>query len=174
MLTTACGSTDTELGGEIYLMLQALRASAEDRCTDYDRGDYPYSQALEQQIVSRMGGLIYAPYTGTHFASTDDTEIEHMVALSEAHDSGMCAASASRRRELASELANLTLASPAVNREKSGRDVAEWTPPLNQCWFAASTIAVRHEYGLTVDQRERDALETILRGCDDLTMEVRR
>ena len=75
-----------------------------------------------------------------------------------------------RRRAFASDLGNLTLASPAVNREKGGKDVAEWTPRLNQCWFAASTIEVRHEYDLTVDQRERAALETILRGCDDFSM----
>ena len=40
-----------------------------------------------------MRGRIYGPYTGTHFDSRRQTDIEHMVAASEAHDSGLCSAS---------------------------------------------------------------------------------
>ena len=69
-----------------------------------------------------MGGIIYGPYTGTWFASTSETDIEHIVARSEAHDSGLCAADAATRRRFASDILNLTLASPSVNRsQKSGK-----------------------------------------------------
>ena len=102
IVLSACGSTGVpDPQGEVYLKLQELRVSAEARCSEYDRGDYRYPQELEQQIVARMGGRLYAPYTGTTYTSTDETQIEHMVALSEAHDSGLCAASAGRRRGFA-------------------------------------------------------------------------
>ena len=55
---------------------------------ELDSDSYPYSQSVEPQIVARMGGRIYGPYTGTTFSSTCDTDIEHIVAKSEAHDSG--------------------------------------------------------------------------------------
>ena len=42
------------------------------------------------KIVAAQGG-VYGPYTGTWFESTDQTNIEHTVARSEAHDSGLCA-----------------------------------------------------------------------------------
>ena len=44
-----------------------------------------------------MGGRIYGPYTGRYFTSARQTDIEHMVATSEVHDSGLYAASAATR-----------------------------------------------------------------------------
>ena len=98
---------------------------------------------------------MYGPYTGRWFASPRDTDIEHIVARSEAHDSGLCAADAASQRRVASDLLNLTLASPAVNRtHKNDKDAAAWLPDLNQCWFADRVVAVRRKFGLTIDPRE--------------------
>ena len=145
--------------------------SAEHRCAPYAAGNYPYAQSVEPQIVAQQGGNIYGPYTGTWFASTAETDIEHIVARSEAHDSGLCAADADRRRAFASDLVNLTLASPAVNRhQKSGKDAAEWMPGLNQCWFANQVLQARLAYGLTIDQVEAAALERVLSGCSSTEM----
>ena len=122
-----------------------------------------------------MGGIVYGPYTGTLFDNTSQTDIEHIVARSEAHDSGLCAADASTKHRFASDLRNLTLASPGVNRsQKSGKDAAEWLPDLNRCWFAGRVVDVRQRYGLTVDHRERDVLEGILSNCASTTMLVQQ
>ena len=105
----------------------------ENRCSPYDPDDYPYPRSIEPRIAEELGG-IYGPYSGTWFASIRDTDIEHIVARSEAHDSGLCAASPTTRAEFASDLLNLTLASPSVNRhQKVAKDVAEWLPDLNRC-----------------------------------------
>ena len=113
-----------------------------------------------------MGGIIYGPYTGTWFDSTSQTDIEHIVARSEAHDSGLRAVDAATKRRFSSDLLNLTLASPAVNRsQKSAKDAAEWLPGLNQCWFANRVVEVRQRYELTVDQRERNVLEGVLQAA---------
>ena len=105
--------------------------------------DYQYSPSVEPRIVAAQGG-IYGPYTGTWFACTKQTDIEHIVARSEAHDNGLCAASAATRKKFASDLLNLTLASPSVNRhQKSDKDIAEWLPDLNQCWYVDRTLQVR-------------------------------
>ena len=39
---------------------------------------------------------------------------------------------------------------------------ADWLPDLNRCWFAATIVAVRQEYGLTIDRREADVLDAVL------------
>ena len=79
--------------------------------------------------MESMGGIIYSPYNGQYFESTKATDIEHIVARSEAHDSGLCGASADVRSAFAKDVLNLTLASPAVNRhQKSDNDAAEWLP----------------------------------------------
>ena len=116
---------------------------------------------------------MYGPYTGRWFASPRDTDIEHIVARSEAHDSGLCAADAASQRRFASDLLNLTLASPAVNRtHKNDKDAAEWLPDLNQCWFADRVVAVRRKFGLTIDPHEAAALDRVLVGCRSTAMLV--
>ncbi|MCY4505590.1 MAG: hypothetical protein OXG35_01315, partial [Acidobacteria bacterium] len=45
---------------------------------------------------------------------------------------------------------------------KSDRDAGEWTPARHGAWFAERVIAVKLEYELSVDPRERDALEALL------------
>ena len=152
---------------------RGLTLAPEVRCSPYDSDDYPYSQSVENRIVEAMNGLIYGPYTGTHFEDTRQTDIEHIVARSEAHDSGLCAADAENKKRFSSDLLNLTLASPEVNRhQKSGKDAAEWLPDLNQCWFADRVVQVRQEYELTIDETEAAALENVLSGCSSVDMVI--
>ena len=157
---------------------RGLVVAPEHRCASYDRGDYPYSQSVEAEIVASMGGRIYGPYTGRHYRTFRDTDVEHIVAVSEAHDSGLCAAGPTVRRRFASDLLNLTLAAPEVNRCGTGGkcafDPAEWLPPINRCWFAARVVAVKRKYALTVDRREAAALERLLSGCVSPRMLVTR
>ena len=150
---------------------RGLTVTPEYRCSPYRSDDYHYPQSVEPQIVRAMGGRIYGPYTGRDFESTRQTDIEHIVARSEAHDSGLCAADAATRLRFASDLDNLTLASPSVNRNhKKAYDAAEWLPAKNVCWFAGRVVAVKREYGLTVDRREAEALELALSGCESTAM----
>ena len=151
---------------------RGLTVAPEHRCAPYDkRRDYPYPQSVEHDIVRALGA-VYGPYTGTCFESTRETDIEHVVAASEAHDSGLCAADAETKAQFSRDLRNLTLASPQVNRhEKSGKDASEWVPYRNRCWFAGRVVEVRRAYGLTIDRREVQALERILSACDSMALE---
>ena len=67
---------------------------------------------------------------GTRLDSLADSDIEHVVALSAAHDSGLCAASLAERARFARDLLdNFALATPRLNRhEKVARDAADWLP----------------------------------------------
>lgn len=107
---------------------RGLKVEPERRCSPYDPDDYRYSQSVEDRIIADYGG-VYGPYTGRWFSSQRETDIEHMVARSEAHDSGLCAADLATRHRFANDLLNLTLASPSVNRgQKIARDASEWMP----------------------------------------------
>ena len=144
----------------------------EARCSPYDSDDYRYRQSVEDRIIRDLGG-VYGPYTGRWFSSERDTDIEHIVARSEAHDSGLCRADRATRKRFSEDLRNLTLAAPGVNRhQKRDHDAAGWLPPMNRCWFAARVIDVKRAYGLTVDRRERDALARALAGCADTEIDV--
>ena len=154
-------------------MWKGLRVAPEFRCSPYDRDDYRYPQSVEAEIVKGIGE-IYGPYTGRCFGSTRDTDIEHIVATSEAHDSGLCAADLDTRRRFATDLLNLTLAAPDVNGgQKSGKDAAEWLPQQNACWFAGRIVEVRRKYNLAINIAEVAALERVLSNCASTEMVVR-
>ena len=107
---------------------RGLTIAPENRCSPYDSDDYRYPQSVEDDIVRDLGG-IYSPYTCETFDSDTQTDIEHIVARSEAHDSGLCSADDATRTGFARDLLNLTLASPSLNRsQKSDKDAAEWMP----------------------------------------------
>ena len=152
---------------------RGLQVCEEQPREGYDRAAFgsAYS-SLEDDIIDmlpptmRGGGQVYTPYSCLAFDILADgtaaTDIEHIVALAEAHDSGIAD---DRRRDIAANLDNLTIADPQVNRtEKSDRDAGEWTPARHGAWFAERVIAVKLEYELSVDARERDALEALLAG----------
>ena len=151
---------------------RGLTVAAEHRCSPYRSDEYAYPQAVEDDIIQRLGGL-FSPYTGEVFDSKGDTDIEHVVARSEAHDSGLCRADAATRRAFSRDLLNLTLTSPRVNRNQKGaKDAAEWQPDTNQCWFAQTVVDVRRAYRLTIDRREAAALDRILVGCSSTEMAI--
>ena len=65
---------------------RGLTVAPEHRCAPYDKKrDYPYPQSVERDIERELGA-VYGPYTGRCFASTRETDIEHIVAASEAQD----------------------------------------------------------------------------------------
>ena len=139
----------------------------EHRCTDYNSriksNHYRYSQSIEPRIVEEnLGGRIYSPYTNQQFNNLLETQIEHIVAAAEAHDSGLCAENIFVRRRFAQDMLNLTLASPRINRQKSARDPAEWLPPLRKVWFVETVIQVKSKYGLSMDAAEAQAVIEVL------------
>ena len=173
-LLTGCLGLGVAAHGSAADEWRGLIVAPERRCAPYEPGDYPYRQAVELRIIARMGDRIYGPYTGRYFSSRRQTDIEHIVGRSEAHDSGLCKADAATKRAFSRDLLNLTLAAPEVNRcgrgGKCHHDAAVWLPTMNKCWFAGRVLKVRRKYRLTIDRREAAALERVLSGCDSLEM----
>ena len=75
----------------------------------------------------------YNLYTGRSFEQGEVLGIEHIVPLSEGHDSGLCAASPGARQQFASDPFDLTVIPQWPNSEKGGRDLAEWLPEARLC-----------------------------------------
>ena len=136
----------------------------ECECSEYERGDYAYPQSVEPRIAEALGGM-WSPYDGTEFDSLRGSQIEHIVALREAHDSGLCAVNRATRSRFASDLLNLTLATPAENREKGQDDAAWWVPDHNRCWFAAQVVACARSTGSPSTGRKRQRWTASLRGA---------
>ena len=159
------------LSGVRTEMWRGIFVAPEDRCAPYSQDDYRYPRTVEAAIVEEIGE-IYSPYTGDCFSSARLTDIEHIVARSEAHDSGLCEATRNLRKDFARDLLNLTLASPSLNRAKGALDAADWMPDENPCWFANRIVKVRRKHHLTIDRREADALEAVLSECKSTDMDI--
>ena len=145
-----------------------LPVCVEAERTGYDRDAFGTAYtSLEDEIIEglpKSGGQVYTPYSCKLFDIRADgtaaTDIDHIVALAEAYDSGL---PDSQFRDFAGDLVNLTIADPVVNRQqKSDSDAAGWEPSRNTGWFAAQVVAVKQEYGLSVNPAERDALASML------------
>ena len=147
---------------------RGLAVAPENRCSPYVRRHYGYSQSIRQRILSGETGESASPYSGIPFAAGGRWDIEHVVATSEAHDSGLCAADRRARGRFARDMRNLTLARPRLNRhQKRGHDAAEWMPdaPAARCWFARRTVEVKRAWNLAVDRDEASALDEALAEC---------
>ena len=141
-----------------------IRAEPTGKRRGYVRAKHADSEAeIIRRLPTATGAHFKTPYTCKRFTVDTTgkaaTDIEHIVALAEAHDSGLAP---SLRHAFANDLDNLTVADKSVNRSKSSKDAGEWQPTHNGGWFAAAVIRVKQKYGLSVDDREKMQLELLL------------
>ena len=161
-ILVSCADAGNKSTMRLATRWRGIPVAEEDRCSPYKPGkDYNYSPTVEERIADRDG--MRSPYDLQEFSNLRQSDIEHVVARSEAHDSGLCTQPIATRRAFANDLANLVLASPGLNRhQKRDKDAAEWLPERNRCWYAGVNINIRRKYGLTIDRAEADALEALL------------
>ena len=136
-----------------------------DRENDYRVPENEWRGALKGRILWQQEGHVFEPYTMRVFTNTKLLQNEHVVAVKEAHDSGLCRADAETKTRFVTDTDNLTLATPEVNRAKAALDAGEWVPDENRCWFAATIVHVKRKYDLSVDAREKSNLDRMLQSC---------
>ena len=120
-----------------------------------------------------LSGILNDPYTGSTVGfqrgpgTSDDVQVDHVVALSDAWQKGAQGWDPLRRRDFANDPLNLQATIGWVNQEKGDSDAASWLPPNKsyRCTFVSRIIDVKFGYGLWVTPAERDALARILDGC---------
>lgn len=132
------------------------------------------AEAVEKPSVvsdcDLVGGLWYSAYDGLTTNDPGDFDIDHIVALKEAWDSGAYAWDSDRRRAFANDLdlpQALIAVSASSNRSKSDKDPADWLPPLSSyhCQYIEDWMLVKVKWELTVDAREFNALRSVAAGC---------
>jgi hypothetical protein len=117
-----------------------------------------------------VSGSLIDPYSGKVivFSSTKSTiDIDHVVALSNAWQTGAAYFDKSKRQLIANDPLNLLAVDYSLNRQKGDGDAATWLPPLKsyRCDYVARQIAVKAKYGLWVTSPEKDAIVKILEKC---------
>lgn len=120
-----------------------------------------------------MSGTLHDPYTGKDIAfvrgpqTSSAVQIDHVVALSNAWQTGAQQLSADVRKQLANDPLELLAVDGSANQQKSDGDAATWLPSNKafRCQYVARQIAVKTKYNLWVTQPEYDAISRILAVC---------
>lgn len=104
---------------------------------------------------------------GRVIADESQLQIDHLVALAEAHRSGAWKWDEKQRSEFFNDDETLSAVTAGVNQRKSDHDPASWRPPHNDAWcrYARDWIEVKQRYELTADQAEVNALADLLGSC---------
>jgi hypothetical protein len=122
-----------------------------------------------------LSGTLADPYSGTTIEfrrgqdTSDDVQIDHVVALSDAWQKGAQGWDAATRTAFANDPLNLLAVDGPLNQQKGDGDAATWLPPDRgyRCAYVARQVAVKLTYGLWVTAAERDAAAGVLAGCPD-------
>ena len=96
-----------------------------------------------------------------------EVQIDHVVALSNAWQTGAFKLTVVQRTALANDPMNLFAVKGRLNSQKGDGDTATWLPPLKsfRCAYVAQQIAVKAKYSLWVTSPEKEAMARILTAC---------
>jgi hypothetical protein len=117
-----------------------------------------------------LTGRWLSNFDGVVITDSSKLDMDHMVPLKEAWDSGANTWSASRRQAFANDIdlpEALIAVSASSNRSKSARDPAEWLPTNTsyRCQYVEDWMTVKVKWELSVDAKEFEALRGISVGC---------
>jgi hypothetical protein len=175
--------------------LRSLSVGGRGSTTDYDRAAFGQAWAdvdrngcdTRNDVLARdlvrvtfkarthdcavLTGHLRDPYTGAEIdvvrGRRNAVEIDHVVALSDAWQTGASTWTAEKRLALANDPTELLAVSRKANRAKSDSDAASWLPPVKgyRCAYVARQIEVKQRYGLRVTRAEGQAMARVLTAC---------
>lgn len=123
-----------------------------------------------------VAGDWYSPYEGGTYEQPGELDIDHMVPLKEAWDSGAWAWTASQRQAFANDLTDprpLIAVLNSQNRSKSDKDPSNWMPPRSSytCIYLSEWVAIKSRWKLSMDQSEWGRIKNLAsKSCSSTTI----
>ena len=125
-----------------------------------------------------LSGLLRDPYSGTliNFVrgnlSSMEVQIDHVVALSNAWQTGAFKLTILQRTAFANDPLNLLAVQGRLNSQKGDGDAATWLPPLKsyRCEYVARQVAVKSKYGIWMTKAEKETIVRILTACPNQSL----
>jgi hypothetical protein len=121
------------------------------------------------------GGRWFSYYDRVSWTDPGRIDIDHLVPLAEAWDSGARNWARRTRQAFANDLGDrrsLVGVTDSVNQSKSDRDPGEWMPQFATCRYVREWVAVKHRWRLQVNRAERNALVSVASRCANRTITV--
>lgn len=132
------------------------------------------AESLSSAQVDAYGCTVVAGdwlslFDGRAHTDPSDLDIDHLIPLKEAWDSGAYSWSSTQREQFANDLTDgrvLIAVTSGVNRSKGDRDPSQWLPPSSAyiCTYISDWIAVKYQWGLNMDSSEWGRIKNLLNG----------
>jgi hypothetical protein len=173
--------------------LNSLEVKGRAPKTGYSRAQFPHWSDLDRNgcdarndILNRdltdvifkagtrdckvISGVLLDPFSNKVIAFTSvksAVDIDHLVALSNAWQTGAAYFDRSKRSQIANDPLNLLAVDARLNRQKGDGDAATWLPPHKpfRCEYVSRQVAVKAKYSLWVTAAEKDAITRVLNQC---------
>lgn len=137
---------------------------------------------IDQNGCKVQSGTLFDPYTAKSITfvrgdtTSDDVQIDHVVALSDAWQKGAQMIGSSARLQLANDALNLLAVDGDINQKKGDSDAASWLPPNKEyrCRYVARQIAVKKKYHLWVTDAEKASMKRVLDACPEQLLPVEK
>lgn len=118
-----------------------------------------------------LSGTLHDPYTNQTIqfsrSESDEVQIDHVVALSDAWQKGAQLLTTQQREQFANDPLELLAVSGDANQAKADSDAASWLPDYKpfRCQYVTRQIAIKQKYQLWVTLAEKEAMQTVLARC---------
>ena len=173
-----------------FLIILCILNHAEASCPKYNRKDYHHwidadrdcQNTRNEVLIQESNGQVsfkslkgckvvagrwFGSFTGKTYSNPKKLDIDHMVPLKEAHESGAYAWSKSKKRDYANDMSHpehLIAVASGANRSKGAKDPAEWLPPDKSFWreYALAWTSIKLRWELTADSHEISVLRQLL------------
>ncbi len=164
-LTVATESHQSTYERDLFPTWITISGNCDTRETVIERDG---TDVVTNSACTATSGHWTSPYDGVTTTDASTFDIDHLVPLSEAWDSGAWAWTTDQRQAFANDVTRpqLLAVSAGSNRSKGDDDPAEWLPQSSyQCVYTRAWVQVKHYYGLSVDSAEKSALYAVLDNC---------
>jgi hypothetical protein len=193
LLLSLLSPTNTQAATDALTVLNNLEVKGRAPKTGYARSQFPHwsdpdrngcdarNDTLKRDLTNItfkegtrdckvIAGQLLDPFSGKVITFSADkvvVDIDHVVALSNAWQTGAAYFDKNKRSQIANDPLNLLAVDAKLNRQKGDGDAATWLPPYKafRCEYVARQVAVKAKYGLWVTQPEKAAIGKILSTC---------
>lgn len=143
------------------------RNTRHETLIDESRKEVTFKTSKHCQVAT---GEWVDPYTATTLTEASKLDVDHMVPLKNAHDSGGWKWDQKKKSMYANDMRyddHLIAVTARANRQKGSKGPDEWKPENQDYWceYALDWIQIKVDWQLTVTNREFSSLEEMVRIC---------
>lgn len=179
-----CGlKVEEEYFGKPYVRNDFRYESDIDNDGQWTRSEILARDSTVEVTTEWRNGRLYvktgdwlSPLDGRNYLDSFDVEVDHLVALKEAWESGAWKWKPERLKMFANDAQypTLTVMSIETNRSKGEKDFAEWTPNNALCWYAQMWVLVKFRWNLSIDAAEKYSLSEAFAGdCGSISLKLK-